>query len=53
MTLTKGTTGMKTVVKYQKNNACALLMNPVNAAVIALHGVIMFTMTLIVTKGEI
>lgn len=53
MTLTKGTTGTKMVVKSKKKSACALLMNPVSACAIALHGVIMFTMILIVTKGEI
>jgi len=40
MTSTSGTTEMKTVVKYQKKSACALLMNQANAAVIALHGII-------------
>jgi len=39
MTSTKGTTEMKMKVKSQKKSACALLMNQVNAAVIALHGV--------------
>jgi len=50
---TEDTIAMKTEVKYQKKSVYASLMNQVSAAVPVLLGVIMFTMILIVTKGEI